>query len=148
MKLLPIDIDISKHERFTANPECVEILNVYPAYYEKVGYNPPWIGYFTTNDDVEIIGCGGYKGKPRNGTIEIAYGTFKNFQGKGIGTEICRQLVALALKTDPSLRITARTLRQTSASTTILQRNNFKFVGTVFDDDDGDVWEWEYQKSN
>jgi [ribosomal protein S5]-alanine N-acetyltransferase len=146
VKLLPIDIDTTSNARFNANPECVEVLNVYPGYYNKVGYNLPWIGYFATDDDIEIIGCGGFKGKPRNGTIEIAYATFKKFQGKGIGTEICRQLVLLALRTDPSIRITARTLPEKSASTGILQRNGFKHLGVVFDEDDGDVWEWEYQK--
>lgn len=147
MKLVPIDIDISANDRFTSNPECVEVLNIYPGYYNKVGYNLPWIGYFATEDDIEIIGCGGFKGRPRNGTIEIAYATFKNHRGKGIGKEICRHLVLTALKADPSIRITARTLPEKNASTSILKRNGFKYLGVVFDEDDGDVWEWEYQKS-
>lgn len=91
MKLLPIDIDDSLNRKFTTNPECVDVLNVYPDYYNRVGYDKPWIGYFATINGNDIIGCGGYKGKPREGKVEIAYGTFKNFEGQGIGTEICRQ---------------------------------------------------------
>ena len=148
MKLLPIDIDESLNDKFRDNPECEIVLSVYPDFYKRAGYNKPWIGYFATFDGNEIVGCGGYKGKPRDGKIEIAYGTFKNYEGKGIGTEICRQLVLLSLKTDPSLKITARTLTENNASTTILKRNGFKYVGIVNDEEDGDVWEWEFQKTS
>lgn len=145
MTLIPIDIDPAKNTQFANNPDCAEILNMYPEYYNRVGYTVPWIGYFAINNNNEIIGCGGYKGKPRNDKIEIAYSTFKNYEGKGIGTEICRKLVSLSLQTDPSITITARTLPAFNASTTILSRNQFKCLGVVYDEEDGDVWEWEYQ---
>lgn len=146
MKLLPIEVDFSLNHKFSVIPECVEILNVYPDYYGKVGFNKPWIGYFATRDGNEIIGCGGFKGKPQEGKIEIAYGSFKNYEGQGVGTEICRQLVLLSLKTDPSIRITARTLIGNNGSITILKRNGFSCNGIVYDEEDGNVWEWEYQK--
>ena len=148
MKLLPIELDVSLNNRFSENPACAAILSVYPGYYSRVGFKKPWIGYFATIDGVEIVGCGGYKGQPQEGRIEIAYNTFKDFEGKGIGTEICRQLVLLSLQTNPLIKITARTLVEISGSTTILERNNFKCMGVVCDKEDGDVWEWEYKKSN
>ncbi|MBD0349955.1 MAG: GNAT family N-acetyltransferase [Flavisolibacter sp.] len=148
MLLLPIDIDETKNARFSNNPECLEVLKVYPDYYKKVGYNKPWIGYFATLDGDEIVGCGGYKGKPKDGKIEIAYGTFKKYEGKGIGTEICRQLVLLSLQTDPSIRITARTFLENNASAQILKRNGFECRGIVYDEEDGDVWEWEFKKQS
>ena len=146
MLLLPIDIDETKNDRFRNNEECVLVLNVYPGYYHRVGYNKPWIGYFATIDGHEIIGCGGFKGKPKDGKIEIAYGTFKKYEGRGIGTEICRQLVLLGLQADPSIRVTARTLMENNASTQILKRNGFECAGIVHDEEDGDVWEWELKK--
>jgi RimJ/RimL family protein N-acetyltransferase len=145
MILLPIDVDVSKNSKFIDNPACSDILKVYPDYYGKVGYNKPWIGYFVTLDGNEIVGFGGYKGKPREGKVEIAYGTVKHYEGKGFGTEICRQLVQLSLQTDPSIRITARTLMEINASTKILSRNGFECIGTVYDDEDEHVWEWEYR---
>jgi RimJ/RimL family protein N-acetyltransferase len=146
MLLLPIDIDDSKNIRFKENPECLSILNIYPDYYKKVGYNEPWIGYFVTVDGHEIIGSGGYKGQPKEGKVEIAYGTFKKYEGRGIGTEICRQLVLLSLQTDPDIRITARTLQDGYASMGILKKNGFECLGIVYDDEDGDVLEWEFKK--
>ncbi len=147
MTLLPIELDVTLNNKFREDPECAPILSVYPDYYNRVGFNKPWIGYFATIDGVELVGAGGYKGQPRDGKIEIAYGTFKNFEGQGIGTEICRQLVLLSLQTDPSIRITARTLMEINGSTTILERNGFKCLGVVFDEDDGNVWEWEFQNT-
>jgi RimJ/RimL family protein N-acetyltransferase len=147
MTLLPIDIDEKLNSTFSKNPECLAVLNVYPEYYKRMGYTKPWIGYFATIDGNEIVGCGGYKGKPREGRIEIAYGTFKGHEGQGIATEICRQLVLLSVQTDPSIRITARTFLEMNASTQVLKRNGFECLGIVYDEEDGDVWEWEFRKS-
>ena len=39
-------------------------------------------------------------------------------------------------------------MTENNASTTILKRNGFKYVGIVNDEEDGDVWEWEFQKTS
>jgi [ribosomal protein S5]-alanine N-acetyltransferase len=148
MKLLPIEADISLNIKFGDHPECLDVLNVFPDYYGLVGFNKPWIGYFATRNGVEIIGCGGFKGKPQNGKVEIAYATFKKHQGQGIGKEICRKLVLLSLDADPTIRITARTLIENYGSIAILQHNGFICNGMANDEEDGDVWEWEYQRAN
>jgi RimJ/RimL family protein N-acetyltransferase len=114
-------------------------------FYGRVGYIPPWIGYYARLDN-KYVGSAGFKGKPKNNKVEVAYGTFPEFEGKGIGTEICRQLVLLAQKTDPDIIITARTLPEVNASGSILKKNGFIFLGIVWDEEDGNVWEWEYQK--
>jgi ribosomal-protein-alanine N-acetyltransferase len=145
MKLLPIDVDRDKNEKFIANPECRDILSVYPAFYKKVGYNKPWIGYFAVVHNDDVVGCGGFKGKPAGGKVEIAYGTFKSYEGKGIGKEICKQLVLLSLTTDPLVRITARTLPDGVASAGILKHNGFECLGFVMDEEDGNVLEWEFR---
>jgi RimJ/RimL family protein N-acetyltransferase len=148
MLLLPIDIDETKNVRFEKSAECIDVVRVYPDYYKKVGFNKPWIGYFASINGEEIVGAAGFKGKPKDGKVEIAYGTFKGHEGKGIGTEICRQLILLALQTDPDTRITARTLPDNQASIRILEKNNFVCLGTVYDEDDGNVLEWEFRKKH
>jgi ribosomal-protein-alanine N-acetyltransferase len=148
MKLLPIDVDDEQNAMFTANPECRVILDIYPDFYKKVGYNKPWIGYFAVVNTDEVVGCGGFKGQPVDDKVEIAYGTFKSYEGKGIGKEICRQLVLLSLATDPSVRITARTLPGGAASAGILRHNGFECLGFVMDADDGEVLEWEFKNKS
>ena len=61
MLLLPIDIDETKNSKFRVYQECVEVLNVYPGFYERVGYNLPWIGYFASLEGDEVVGMGGFK---------------------------------------------------------------------------------------
>jgi [ribosomal protein S5]-alanine N-acetyltransferase len=112
-------------------------------FYKKVGFTPPWICYYAQLDE-KLVGSAGFKGQPINGVIEIVYGTFENYRKQGMGTSICKSLVDPAIKTDPSLRITARTLPERNFSTRILQKNKFEFTGIVHDPEDGEVWEWTF----
>lgn len=78
--------------------------------------------------------------------MEIAYGTFAEHRNKGIATEICRQLVLLALRTDTKLTITARALPEENASAHVLRKNGFVLVGAIWDGEDGEVREWEFKE--
>lgn len=113
-------------------------------FYKRVGFTPPWICYYA-EENGELIGSAAFKGKPVNNTVEIAYGTMEHCRQQGVGTRICKKLVEVSLQTDPSVRITARTLPENNYSTKILKKNNFVLLGIVFDPEDGNVWEWEYK---
>ena len=113
-------------------------------FYKRVGFNPPWICYYV-EEDGELVGSAAYKGRPINNTVEISYGTMEDKRQKGVGSRICNHLVELSRATDPSVRITARTLPEHNYSTKILQKNNFVLLGIVDDPEDGPVWEWEYR---
>ena len=146
MTLSPIAQTLETNSAFTDNPDCTAHLTMMVGFFERVGFNPPWIGYITLRDG-EPVGVAAFKGKPTNGKVEIAYGTIDRFQRQGVSTTSCRLLVELAQQTDPSVTITARTLPGKNASTRILEKNGFALLGTVQDEEDGEVWEWEYQKS-
>ncbi len=145
MKLLAIKEKLEDNEAFGTDPVCAEILPMTINFYKRVGFVQPWIGYFAELNG-NIVGSAGFKGQPINGTVEIAYGIFEQYRQQGMGIEICNQLVQLSLSTDPAIRITARTLPEENFSTSILKKNNFILMGVVNDPDDGDVWEWLYQK--
>lgn len=147
MTLLPIEDDDSLNKRFREIPECAEVLDIFVEFYKKSGFSKPWIAYFVADSNNEIVGGGGFKGKPKNNSVELSYGTFKNHEGKGIGTEICRRLVQLSLQTDPSVKIRARTLPDNISSIGVLKRNGFVCMGTVLDEEDGEVLEWEFQNA-
>jgi len=143
MQLLPILETTEENQVFTGNLLCKDTVYMSIDFYKRVGFNPPWICYYV-EENGELIGCAAFKGKPINGFVEIAYGTFEQHQHKGIATRICRQLVELALQTDPAVTITARTLPETNYSNRLLRKNGFVFTGVVNDPEDGDVWEWRY----
>lgn len=144
MQLIPIKERLEDNEDFINNPLCQESIHMTIDFYKKVGFVKPWIGYYA-QENGDLVGTGGFKGPPINGTTEIAYGTFEKYRKQGIGTTICEHLVDLSLKTDPSIKITARTLPEENFSTRILKNNNFIFMGTVNDPEDGEVWEWLFK---
>jgi ribosomal-protein-alanine N-acetyltransferase len=90
------------------------------------------------------VGNAGFKGPPdAEGMVEIAYATEPEFQGRGYATEAAAALVALALD-DARVRLTrAHTLPEPNASTRVLTKCGFTFVGEVIDPEDGRVWRWE-----
>lgn len=143
MELIPIKPTIEENAQFLGHPDCQESLPMTLEYYKKIGFNPPWIGYYAQKDG-RLVGAAGFKGQPMNGQIEIAYGTFEQLRKQGIGTEMAQKLVELALATDSAVEITARTLPENNFSTKILQKNGFEWLGTVYDQEDGEVWEWRY----
>ena len=114
MNLLPIKRTLGENETFAKNPLCNETLGMCTEFYKRVGFNPPWICYYVEEND-ELVGSAAFKGRPINNTVEISYGTNENYRQKGVATRICKQLVELSLATDPSVRITARTLPFISA---------------------------------
>ncbi|HLO79385.1 MAG TPA: GNAT family protein [Chitinophagaceae bacterium] len=146
LRFIPIDVDEKANEQFAGHPECEQILAIFTDHYKKVGYELPWIAYFFSDDQGELIGGGGFKGAPINGKIEISYGTFEKHQRRGVATQICRELINLALETDPSVIITARTLPDNLASIRVLEKNSFVNRGLIYDEEDGDVFEFVFKR--
>jgi RimJ/RimL family protein N-acetyltransferase len=144
MELLPIKEHLHENKEFIDNPDCQDSLYMCIDFYKKVGFNPPWICYYVQLEGA-LVAAAAFKGKPVNGKVEIAYGTFPPYQQQGIGARIAHALVQLSLKTDQSVTITARTLAEENYSTRILRKNNFQLLGTVTDEEDGEVWEWVYE---
>jgi len=148
MKLVPIQPRLDDNLNYPDLPECQQAIEMSVGYYELIGYNPPWVCYLAEKEGKPVGTCA-FKGPPsEEGKVEIAYGVFKNHQGKGIGTEICRELTMKSLTSDPSVIITALTLPETNSSTRILEKNGFVFSGVVEDPEDGKVWEWTFRGLN
>jgi [ribosomal protein S5]-alanine N-acetyltransferase len=109
----------------------------------------PWICGFTIvhrgNDTV--IGRCGYKGPPASdGVVEIAYGVDPDYQGRGYATEAAQALVGEAFGSDRVRIVRAHTWPGPNASTRVLTKCGFEWIGEVVDPEDGLVWRWEIQK--
>lgn len=102
----------------------------------------PWTGYLGFEDD-ELIGMCSFKDEPtKEGTVEIAYFTFPENEGRGYASAMARGLVTLAEASDGVKHVLAHTLKGENASTSILKKLNFEFKGDVIDPEDGSVWRW------
>ena len=147
MELKPIELNIDKSEEIYASENCQLLLNVYNDYYQIIGYNFPWVGYFVYREG-EIVGSCGFKGQPKDGKVEIAYWTFKEYERQGIATFSCKELILISQQFDSSIIITATTAPENNASTKILQNNDFEFTKIVQDHEIGDAWLWILKVAN
>ena len=92
----------------------------------------------------QVVGTVGFTGPPDDdGVVELAYGIVPSARGKGFATEAAAAGVVHAFD-DPAVQLVcAHTLPESSASTTVLERNGFRKVDEVVHDEDGPVWRWE-----
>ena len=141
MELRIIERHIDKSNGLYSSDDCQMLLQSYDDYYQTIGFNKPWVGYFVVRQN-QIVGSCGFTGKPQDGKVEIAYWTFKEFEGQGIASFSCQELVSISRKTNPTVIITAKTAPEYNASTKILQKNGFQYAEVVQDHEIGDAWLW------
>lgn len=108
----------------------------------------PWVHGFVARDaeSGDVVAQGGFKGPPRDGVVEIAYGTQPEHRGKGYATAMAAALVDYAFRCDDVRVVVAHTLPDASASQRVLAKCGFQPVGKVFDPEDGLVWRFEKRR--
>ncbi len=118
-----------------------EVVEATTRLYRAVGYEPPWVCYLAVEGD-NCVGTCGFKSPPRNNRVEIAYFTFPEYQSRGVATRMASELVRLARDEMPGVTVTAQTLPEENASTSVLKKLGFRLAGGVEHPEDGHVWEW------
>ena len=106
----------------------------------------PWTHGFAVMHRVSgaRIGSCAYKGPPDpEGVVEIAYGIDPAYQGRGYATEAARALIAFALDSGEVRLVCAHTRPEKNASTRVLTKCGFEWMGERVDPEDGLVWRWE-----
>lgn len=119
--------------------------------YEELKANPNGFGWWTylfihVEDNV-LIGTGGYKGRAdESGTVEIGYAIVPAYRRRGLATEAARGFIDHAFSHVHIKRVDAHTLAERNASTRVLEKVGMKHVGTVTDQDHGEIWHWSLSK--
>ena len=121
--------------------DCQTLLQLYEDYYPKIGFHLPWVAYLVIRQN-KVVGTCSFTGQPHDGKVEIAYWTFKEFEGQGIASFACKELIRIAHSTDPQVIITAKTAPEHNPSTRIVENNKFVFTEIVQDEEIGDAWLW------
>jgi RimJ/RimL family protein N-acetyltransferase len=102
-----------------------------------------WFSHlFVEPGENRVIGFGGYKGEPRESTVEIGYALAEAYRGAGRATEAARELIRRAQSAGVS-RVIAHTLPERNPSIRLLERLGFRMAEEVVDPQDGTVWRWE-----
>jgi RimJ/RimL family protein N-acetyltransferase len=82
---------------------------------------PPWLVLL----DGVVVGDCGIVGPAVDGSVEIGYGLAEPYRGRGIGTEVVRQLAGLLLALPDVRRVTADVLLENVPSHRVLEKNGF-----------------------
>jgi RimJ/RimL family protein N-acetyltransferase len=108
----------------------------------------PWLHGFAMvrRDTGAVAGYCGFKGPPREGVVEIAYGVNPGQEGNGYATEAAGALTQFAFASGEVAVVCAHTLPGSVASQRVLAKNGFERVGDAVDPDDGFVWRFEKGK--
>jgi [ribosomal protein S5]-alanine N-acetyltransferase len=141
MELRILQQNEDKTDRLFNSADCQTLLQMYEDYYPKIGFSLPWVAYLIVKQN-QVIGSCSFTGQPNDGKVEIAYWTFKEFEGQGIASFACGELIKISKDTDPHVTITAKTAPEHNASTRILENNKFVFTEIVKDEEIGNAWLW------
>lgn len=114
MELRILKQHVDKTDSLFTSVDCQNLLQMYEDYYPKIGFKLPWVAYLIVRQN-QVVGSCSFTGQPNDGKVEIAYWTFKEFEGQGIASFACKELVNIACQTDPGLTITAKTAPEHNA---------------------------------
>jgi [ribosomal protein S5]-alanine N-acetyltransferase len=98
--------------------------------YESAGFQPPWICYLAVKGGA-VVGTCGFKAAPLDGKVEIAYFTFPGYEGKGVATQMARQLLHIAQGAQQDILVVAQTLPERNASHRVLENLGFRCMGSL-----------------
>jgi len=88
-----------------------------------------WLWYFIDARERALVGQGGFKGPPQDGSIEVGYSIVDAFQKRGYATEAVGALIEWAF-TQPGVdRVIAHTYRHLHASIRVMEKNGLVYLG-------------------
>jgi len=98
---------------------------------------------FLAGEPPELVGWGGFKGAPRDGTVELGYEIAAARRERGLATAVTRGMVAEAFAEPAVTRVIAHTLPERNASNRVLEKAGFEFDGEARE---GDQLVWRFAR--
>ena len=97
-----------------------------------------------SKEENKMVGDLCFVGEPNDkGEVEIGYGTYPEFQGRGFMTDAVGILIQWAGKQSSVKAVVASTAKNNPASYSVLLKNNFKKTGET---DELYQWQFDYNK--
>ena len=121
-----------------------EFVETSMAHLERIPRTAPF-GLFLAVDTASstVVGTCAFVTGPREREVEIAYGTLKPYEGRGIATAMALELVRIARASNAVDVVFAHTLREANASTRVLARAGFRNRTELVHPEDGPIWRFE-----
>lgn len=95
---------------------------------EAAPENAGWLVWYfieRTHDGDIVIGNGGFKGRPKDGAVEVGYSVVPAFHGRGFAFEAVSALIEWAFADGRVDRVVAETLPELAASQGLLTKLGF-----------------------
>jgi RimJ/RimL family protein N-acetyltransferase len=147
VELIPIERDGRPHERLVDDEALLAgVLCDTAALYARNGFVEPWICYLARRHGA-IVGTCGFTAAPSDRRVEIAYYTFPRFEGRGVAGAMAAELLAIARRHAPAVRVVAHTLRLRNASHRVLEKLGFRIAAALEDPVDGDILRWQIDEA-
>ena len=105
-----------------------------------------WTYLFVHRPDETLVGVGGLKGEPTDGTAEIGYALAPDYRGRGLALEAALGLRDFAFADPRVKRVIAHTLPEPNRSNHLLAKIGMRFDSVSSDPDEGDVWRWAMER--
>ena len=120
------------------NANYLNSLSELGIYFWAIADDAPWCAYlFMESESKTVVGNGGFKGAPKNNTLEIGYEVYHKFYKKGYATEAVARLIALVDSKKIKI-VFAETEIENKASMRVLEKNGF-MVTKNFTNKDGEL---------
>src|SRR5262245_19789486 len=154
LQLVPVTLELARAE--LASPRRLEKLlgaHVPPSWppplndesslrwtIDQLTAHPDAVGWFAwyflhkEHGELRAVGLGGFRGKPKDGMVEIGYSIVPEAHRFGFAPEAVRALIAWAFTHREVTRITAQTLPQLRPSIRVLEKCGFTSIGAGWDE--------------
>ncbi|WP_303311333.1 GNAT family N-acetyltransferase [Hymenobacter sp. BT730] len=106
-----------------------------------------WLYFFIHPESQHLLGVGGFKGAPNQGTVELGYSIAPHFRHQGYATEATWGMLRFAFAHPEVSQVLAHTLPAGNYSTQVLAKTGFTFQQALEDPEDGLVWQWRLLRS-
>src|SRR5688572_26923453 len=116
MELRVLQPNEDKTAKLFDSADCQALLEMYDDYYPKIGFHLPWVAYLVIRQN-QVVGSCSFTGKPKDGKVELAYWTFKDFEGQGVASFACKELIKISQNVDPNVTLIAKTAPEHNTST-------------------------------
>lgn len=116
---------------------------------EGVAADPdnPWgPRFFVAGEPPELVGWGGFKGRPKEGVIELGYEIAEARREQGLATAAAQAMVDEAFADPAITEVIAHTLPERNASNRVLEKLGFRFAEETHEDEQA-VWRFSLSRA-
>jgi RimJ/RimL family protein N-acetyltransferase len=101
---------------------------------------------FVVDDPPTLVGWGGFKGPPVDGTVELGYAVAPAWRDRGVASDAVGEMLRAAWAAPGVRTVLAHTLADRNASVRVLEKAGFVRDGERIDAEVGPLWRWRLDR--